>query len=407
MSGFFTIKETESKDRPGGKKYSCISCGCYKNCTTPRMQPYGNFKKKILVIGSYAEEIDDREGKPFQSRYGRYLERTLLKHDIDLFEDCLCMNACHCFITDEDSDTRTPTNYEVECCRKTTLKVIEDNKPHLILLLGNSALFSLVGHRWKKDLGDIEKWRGWTISDQDFKCWICPVMDPKEVEQSKKEEIKTIWEQDIKRTVSMLQESIRIYKEPNIEILAEEDLQVLSTLRNDFAFDYETTGLKPHAEGHQIVCASIAVNADFAYVFMMPTSRKARQPFIELLKNPKIGKIAQNMKFEHTWSLIRLKTEVQNWVWDTMLATHILDNRPGVTGLKFQTYVQFGIIDYASEVSSFLSATDNTNANNINNIMKLVEQSGGKEKLMKYCALDSIYEYRLSMIQRSIIELPF
>ena len=115
------------------------------------------------------------------------------------------------------------------------------------------------------------------------------------------------------------------------------------------------------------------------------------------------------MKFEESWSRNRLKVSVDRWVWDSMLAAHLLDNRPGVTGLKFQTYVNFGVVDYSSEIDPFLTSTDQKGANATNRILELISSSGGREKLLKYCGLDSVYEYRLAMIQRKLIEnqLPF
>ncbi len=41
------------------------------------------------------------------------------------------------------------------------------------------------------------------------------------------------------------------------------------------------------------------------------------------------------MKYEDTWSREKLKQQGKGWLWDSMIAAHILDNRPGVTGLKF------------------------------------------------------------------------
>lgn len=131
---------------------------------------------------------------------------------------------------------------------------------------------------------------------------------------------------------------------------------------------------------------------------MMPKSRKDRQPFIDMLANPDIGKMAHNMKFEETWSAVRLRQPVKNWVWDSMQAAHILDNRPGVTGLKFLTYVHFGVVDYSSEVTPYLkSASKDGNA--INRIYELLKKPGGQEKLLTYCGWDSIWQYRLSMLQ--------
>jgi DNA polymerase-1 len=62
-------------------------------------------------------------------------------------------------------------------------------------------------------------------------------------------------------------------------------------------------------------------------------------------------------------------------------------------------HVQFGIIDYDSEVSSFLK-TSGEHANQINRLEEYMQSERGEKEVLKYCALDSIYEYRLAMWQR-------
>jgi DNA polymerase len=377
------------------------------------MQPFGNFKKKILNIGEAPGENEDKYGKPWQGKAGALLERTYKRLGIDLFEDCLNINAVHCRPMDKDGDNRAPSNFEVECCRKAVLQTIEEYKPRVIILLGNSAVFSLIGHRWKQDLGGITKWRGWTIPDQDFNTWICPTFHPSFVERLLSKNIgidveTTIWEQDLKQAFELVKTPVPVYVEPEIEII--EDLSILNKITQKFAFDYETTGLKPHAPGHKIICCSVADTANHVYVFMMPQTKRERMPFLNLLTQPSIGKMAQNMKYEDTWTSVRLGVDVQNWVWDSMLASHMLDNRVGVTGLKFQTYVQFGVVDYASEVAPYLGAVDSKNANAINKIGQLLTKPGGIDMLLKYNALDSINEYRLCTKQMDLIEqscLPF
>ena len=400
MKGFFTAKQTESTSRSDGKILSCASCGAYKDCQTPKMPAIGNFKKKILIIGTAPEERDDKRGEAFQSSNANFLRRTLKEFDIDMFEDCLLTYARHCYNPETEFD---PSNYEVECCRKSTIKTIRENKPKLIILLGDSALFSLIGHRWKKDFDNIDKWRGWTIPDQDFKAWICPVYDIYQVQE--RPEVLTVWKLDLKQALKCLKIPFPIHKEPDIHY--HENLNFINDLvestQKEVTFDYETTGLKPHAKGHKIICCSIAYSEDDVHVFMMPKRRKDQQPFIDFLANKRINKIAQNLKFEEAWSVGILGQPVKGWIWDTQLATHLLDNRPGVTGLKFQTYVQFGIIDYSSEIEPYLKAVDDKNANSINRIEELIAKPGGKEKLMKYCAYDSIFEMRLSILQRKLI----
>lgn len=404
MTGFWTEKETESTSRPDGKAYSCAACGLYKDVRSPRMKPFGNFKKGIMNIGEAPGEAEDHAGKPWQGKTGQLLARTYKKLGIDLFEDCININACHCRPQNNGGRNRTPTNYEIASCRRTTIRYVHEYKPKVIILLGNSAIYSLIGHRWKKDLGGITKWRGWTIPDQDFNCWVCPTFHPSFIERSESGIEDVIWIQDLKQAFARINEPFLKHVPPRADII--EDLYILDNITNpEVAFDYETTGLKPHAEGHRIICGAVAPSESHAYVFMIPKTKAERQPFINLLLNPKIGKIAQNMKFEHTWSLVRLKTEVQNWTWDTMLASHLLDNRPGITSLQFQVYVQFGVIDYKDETEPYLKAGGDS-GNDINRIMTLVNKPGGKEMLMKRCALDAVYEYRLAMKQRENI-LPF
>jgi hypothetical protein len=262
------------------------------------------------------------------------------------------------------------------------------------------------------------KWRGWTIPDQDFNAWICPTFHPSYVHRAKSNPYnfdghtaeETIWIDDLRQAIRCLKIPFPVYQEPIIKII--KDLTLLDKIKagTKIAFDYETTGLKPHAYGHRIVCCSVAVSANKVYVFMMPQKAINREPFIRLLEDEGVHKIAANMKFEDNWSAVRLKTEVKGWLHDTMQAGHILDNRQGITGLKFQTYVQFGIIDYASEVAPYLSSIDSKNGNSLNRIMELVKKPGGKELLMKYCGYDSINEIRLAEKQMYIIEeaqLPF
>jgi len=404
MKGFFSLQETTSTSRPDGKIYSCISCGAYKSCHSPKIEPQGT--GKIMIIGAFPNSLDDKRGLLFQGKDGKMVQKVFDEFDIDIYKDCILTNALRCNLATTEA-TRNPTNYEIQCCRRFLLKSIQALKPKLIFLLGDEALYSLIGHRWKKDLDKIAKWRGWVIPDQDFKCWIAPIYDAKKVDACKGPEMYNIWKSDIANALAYFKKPFPEYIEPEIEYLEEDQLDILYTIKDDIAFDYETTGLKPQEEGHRIVCVSIADSLNHVYTFMMPKSRKKRKSFIDLMQNPKIGKIAQNMKFEDNWTNERLGCSVENWVWDTMLATHIMDNRSGISGLKFQAYVQFGIVDYDSSVNPYLKAPNEDSKNNKNRIMELLEKPGGQKLLLKYCAYDSVYEYRLAFLQRPVIELPF
>lgn len=399
MEGFFSKKETQSKTRPGGKVYSCISCGLHKGARSPKMQPVGKFKKGIMVIGEFPSKVDDRRNSPFQDKAGQLLANELSKHGVDLFEDCLCVNAVNCYSYD------LPKNNNLDCCRSVIVsKALIEYEPKLIILLGSMAVQSFLGHRWQKNLGTIDKWRGWAIPDQDHKAWVLPTYNPKLVIDADKQ-IQTIWKKDLSKIPELLKTPYTRFKEPEIEYI--DDLSILEHLTPSLiAFDYETTGLKPHAKGHRIVCAAVAVSEDKVYTFLMPPTKKERQPFIAWLEDHTIGKMAHNMKFEDAWTRVRLRTEIQNWEWDSMQAAHILDNRQEITSLKFQAYVHFGIIDYASDVSPYINSSDNY-GNSFNKIEEMLTTPNGEKQLLRYCALDSILEYRLAMKQIKEIDYDF
>ncbi len=409
MSGFFAKNEVQSKSRPDGKTYSCASCGLYQFKLNPRMEPFGNFKLGILNIGEAPGEEEDKRGRQWQGKVGRKLNHTYRKLGIDLFEDCLNINAANCRPTTGTGANRPPSDYEIACCRSRVLKVIDEYKPKVIIILGNSPILSLLGHRWKKDLGGITKWRGWTIPDRDFNAWICPTYHPSYVaRQDGFEEVELVWKQDLEQAFSMVGKLLPSHGKDQDKIIYLENQDELKTVLektnlgwegNLISFDYETTGIKPHAKGHQIVCCSISTGTDKVYSFMFPKRKHQLVAFRQLMANPDIGKMAHNMKFEHTWTEVKAKATVRNWVWDSMQAAHILDYRKKITGLKFLAYVHFGVVDYDSHVDPFIkTSVDPKNANSKNKIFDFIDRYGEKE-LLTYCGLDSLYEHRLAFKQ--------
>jgi uracil-DNA glycosylase family 4 len=404
MIGFFKKSEISKKTRSQTKETSCHSCGLVADSIHPKMEPYGNFRKGIFILGSAPNEIEDAKNKLWLGQTGRSLKKALSDLGIDLYEDCLSLNSVNCKIP----EGQEPSGIQINCCRDgQVLRTIERHKPKLIILFGVSAVVSFIGHRWKKNLGGIAKWRGWTIPDRDYKTWVCPMFHPNYVFSSGQKAIETIWNQDLKRAIKKLNEPLPEYVKPNIVFTSHLDFLYEIKEGSMTAFDYETTGIKPHALGHKIVCAGVAINSNDVYAFEMPSRRKKRQAFVDYLENKKIKKVASNMKYEDHWSKVRLRARVRGWFHDTMLAAHELDNRPGITSLKFQAYVLLGVIDYDSDVNSYFK-TKEKGGNAINNIMKLANSRKGMKLLLEYVALDAIYEYRVAQIQISQMEpCPF
>lgn len=407
MQGFFTSKQTQVSNRSvSGKTYSCVSCGLYKNAQHPKMEAFGNFNKGILNIGEFPEGVDDQRGQPWQGKAGRELARTYKKIGIDLFEDCLNINAVNC----HSPKGRSPIPFQIECCNYVkVMPIIQKYKPKVIVLFGKSAIESIIGGRWKLNLGGVDKWRGFAIPDRELNCWIIPTFNPSYILQQEAKEVETIWKQDLKLVLKKSREKLPVLITPKIKIIR--DLKELYKLpkTGTVAFDYETTGLKPHDKGHRIVCGSMSAG-EVTMAFRMPNTQYDRKPLLDILSSYDIGKQAHNMKFEDIWTWVRLRTKVNKWEWDSMLAAHILDNRKGITSLKFQTYVNFGIVDYSSEVNPYLRSKDSKNANGKNTVEDLISFSTGEELLLNYCGEDSHWEYQLAQTQQDQIgwdNLPF
>lgn len=408
MEGFFSKKETESISRVGGKPATCVSCGLYKNAKCPRMPVAGEGLRKILIIAERISEEDDYAERLFSDAAGKWFVHKLRGAGIDVWKDCFVTAACLC------TTDKIPTYTEVANCRKRILQTIDKYKPQIIIPMGMTALYALIGHRWKKDFGDMTKWRGWVIPDQELRCWVAPFSSHHylHAKRDQKQEM-IVFQLDLARITGInlvnLLTTFRTYVEPEIIVL--KDLSVLDDIDYGLtAFDYETTGIKPYTKGHRIACAAIATAEDKVYTFMMPKTKAERAPFLRYLQNEMIGKIAQNMKYEDIWSNVVLRTPVKGWEWDTMLATHMIDNRPGITSLKFQTYVQFGIIDYSSFTDFWFAAVNHKDSNSMNRVLELVETEEGRAQLLEYCALDAVFEYKLAMQQMELMnynDLPF
>ncbi len=406
MKGFFDRDAIQSPPSYKSQKgtLSCAACGLYKFVMSPRMKPYGEFRKRIMVIGEGPGEEEDRKGKPWQGKMGQVLQRKYKQLGINLFKDCLSLNAVNCRPVDKKGNNRPPTEQEIACCRPKVLSVIKQYQPHVIILQGGAAVSSLISYRWGGSAQNgITAWRGWTIPDRKFNAWICPTFHPSFVERQEEEnEVEVIWTEDLKRAFAKAEEPLPQFPDEKEAVVITYDAEkVLTQILKEkpplLAFDIETTGLKPYnKEDHQIVSISFCWEEGRAYAVPFPTEEKPLRLLKRVLEHPNIGKIAANMKYEDNWLTFLHEIEVNPWTFDTMQAAHVLDNRPGITGLKFQSYVRFGLMSYEAEVAPYLKSPS---SNTPNRVLELVEDRTLFEKLLLYNGIDALMTYRLALVQ--------
>ncbi len=403
MDDFFVIPDKTKKQKV---KQAFCPCGLSKTCLAPMMTIGGRGKKGILALAEAPGKNEDeqfalelahakRENRPPKGTQligaaGSRIASELKKVDIDLYNDCYLYNACNC----RPPNNRTPTGIEIASCRNRVLSVINELKPKAVLLLGMCSIESLIAHRWFDDkMGGIGRWRGWSIPDSDLNTWLFPVWHPSYVlrcEISNEPQVPLYFKIDIENFASNYKkphEGLKLSDIP-IQIIYDDEkaIKIIKhILKSDeiTAFDYETTSLKPYAVEHKIVSVSVC-QKETAYAFML--TDKVKNWWIRFLRSS-VPKTAHDIKFEEKWSRAKLNTHVNNWAWCTQNAAHTLDNRGHISGLKFQTYVNFGVPDYSSEVSKLLEAPNSLALNEIHKIPK--------EKLLTYGAYDAYFTKRL------------
>lgn len=399
MTGFFNLQSHKRKPRVSTIA-SCGGCGLHKTCYTPKMGGTGSADDPVLYLAEAPGKREDRRGEQLIGKAGYRLRKTAKKagHDID---EGRKINAVNC----RPEKNRTPNDKEIDCCRAMVFEELRHHPPKVIIAMGGPAVRSLYGHRISGDkMGGITKWRGWTIPDRDLNAWVCPTFHPAYVEREQKSSPITakLFAQDVTAALRLVNVPLPNYlpEEEGVEIETEasEIERYLYSLIDSpppwITLDYEATGLKPQAPGHEIVSCSLTLGDHPDYAFAFPThNNRVKKALREVLRSP-IPKIAANMKFEEIWSRVKLRTRVNGWLWDTMLAAHVLDNRPGITGLKFQALVQFGRVDYDSHLSPFLRGVDEDNANSHNRIHEIPIRD-----LLLYNGCDTIFENRLAVLQ--------
>lgn len=402
MAGFFKSSKLQSVQGP---QRSCIQCGLSAKGSHPKTSYQGKGGKGIFILGQSPTVRADKKDMPLEGAQRKLLIATLRKHGIDLERDCILMNSVNCCCgIDKNRDPLQPSSVQIESCRSSIQKQYKKHKPKLIFLMGSSAAASHWDHRWKGSVQGISHWRGWHIPDHYFNVWTIPIFHPEYLLKEKTPDVaKVILKNDISAALKLLDKPLPAkIDEDCVEIfLKEKDaLYYLNNLWNDppeyLCFDYETTGLKPHHPGHKIVCCGIATERGDAVAFFL--TKKTSYYLKKILSKTPSKKIAQNMKFEETWTRYQLGTRVNNWYFDPMLASHVLDNRTGTKGLKFQAFVQFGITDYDSEVSRYLKSKEGSNG--FNTIHK-----APRRDLLIYCGMDALIEFRLAMKQMEEIGL--
>lgn len=351
------------------------------------MEPFGEGGLEVLVVGEAPGKTEDIKGRPFIGKAGTFLRETLAEFKVRLDRDAWTTNALIC----RPPSNKTPDDKQISYCRPNLVNTIREHRPRVIVTLGRAALVSVLTPYWR-DFGPMEKWVGWQIPLADH--WVCPTYHPSYMLRMSNQLLDRLFYDHLRAAFRIKRPPPPAFDyEKHIEILYD-DRKVWNALREMDSIggwvsaDYEGNCLKPeYPKGRIVSCAVSNGERTISYLWT-PKNRIATGKF---LRSKRTRKIAANLKHEERWTRKEFGHGVRNWGWDTILATHVFDNRPGIKSLKFQALVKLGLPSFNENIEPYLHST-NSHYNRIEEI--------DKGQLLLYGGMDALVEHRLAMVQR-------
>lgn len=369
----------------------CPGCGLFKNCANPKLPGVGSTETGgVLIVEPAPTKRDDSRGRLSLADDHREFVIGALPDSLQGMVHWTCAVQC---------GGHKPQNENFRACENRLHKTITTLKPWLIIALGPQAFRSVLGEENYQPEKD-GAWEGYIVPVHSIGAYCICVPNPVYFYKG-----ENAWD-----TVSgvhfkkLLQNVHMIPKMPppvHIEVVyvSMKDVgTVLNSLDKSYmwSIDFETTGLKPDRDGHKIICAAVS-NGEVSYTFPVMEDPDVVQSLGKFMGSS-LKKCAHNIKFESTWSRVTLGVTPRNMVHCSMTAAHILDNRKGVTNLKFCAAVMFGIFNYDREIVPFIDSdsieSEKYGANGFNRLALVPLKT-----LLKYCAWDSFFGWHLATLQ--------
>lgn len=403
MAGFFDLGVSlvgfERGDEPDLKMpiHDCESCGLFANCKTPKAGATGVGKKRILVIGGAMTSYEDKENNQKHGSVYKNLQLKFKEMGIDMVADCWYTHAIRCYSKDKKFGRRTMSG-----CHAMLMKEIARLNPAVIVPTNSLAWDVLLYDRMagRAANNSFFDYAGMTIPDQVLNAWVLPIYDPELIalyEEDKYNKFLSIWEDQIKSITDFVDVPVPKHNyEDRVRVSTnrEDSIRLLNqTVVNwkEWAFDYETTCIKPNGPNSEITCVSFSNGKETVAVLWEQNDPEFMGIMKKLFTGP-ARKIAHNGSFEQVWTYFQVGVDVRI-TDDPMILFHAYNNQKP-TSLKYLTYSYLGIVGYDRAVDEYIKSTTEDQkiygSYAVNNMKK-----APKVKSLTYCALDSLFTYWL------------
>jgi len=383
----------------------CSKCKQSKGCKNPFMTYKGLGRQKILIVGGWPSAEEDRTGVFYSGTSGKLFKQKLRLLGYDLDKDFWYTKGVSC------TSAKPPTKTVIKNCRHRVNKLIADLKPKAVFLLGNVGIDSVIGE-WVH-IASATSLSGLQIPLHDMNCWAFPLMAPEITlgnnrDKNAQEYFSFVFKKALD-ACKKLPKLEQVNFMDKIDILTDPDdiIQSIQDIIHDeepSAFDIETSGLNPYdtedGKSHRIFTMAISnKHSTIAFPIDYPGAYKYDEDYEDVcdavyayLESEKCPKIAHRTEFENKWCTVLLDADVKNMHWCTKTTQHIVDNRIGITGLKHQAFVRWGIKDYDTTSSMYIKSGKNTIFNKMHK-MPLMEQ-------LLYVGADAFLTYKLYKEQK-------
>lgn len=350
---------------------NCLKCGlCNGTNSEPLSNPFMSLhwnskyrtKHTVLIIGDSPGGNEDLRGRPFVGKAGTILREQLIENGIDPRE-CAWTNSVRCRPPKNKISSQVP----VKMCHDFLVQDIEEVRPTWILILGGTALKSVL------KLNGIKKQRRhvFTYTLLDGKKVTCiPALHPASTLHD--QNLKESFEGDIKYACQVIHGNLPEVKtyDVNIDATAEQihrfHDELLEMKFPVVTCDLETNSKKPYlCPDFKVFCASLS-NGKRALVAKLDekteahtklTSKPVFEAWKSIITDPRIAKVNHYVKYDMNATWVRFGFDWENVYCDTQTLDFYL--KPINIGHDLETVAatMLNLGDFKSETNDAIKDT--------------------------------------------------
>ena len=353
---FTRKKRTSTRRKSTPKVYNCDTCGLSKNCRSPKIERFGEGRKKILIVGQCPGWVEDSQGRNFVGATGSLLRKSCNYLDIDLDIDCERTNVNRCYPgKNAKGHDITPTKDQIKCCIPNLEKDIQEVQPKLIICLGKSAIQAVLKSSAFKDAPTSDLLHGKVFPYHKYNCWVgCSYHPSFFLHRKRKKDVpddEIIFSYDLANIISYLDVPLPqpLTSEGN-ECITDVD-EAVSILEyycdsvKPVSFDFETNMLDSFQTEAKLLSVSITNEVESASfipiglkgIFTEEEQTRIMIALANFLKSD-APKICQNYYMEEMWGRNILGQPMNNFAHDTMVTAHVINCHVRTTGLAYQAF---------------------------------------------------------------------